>query len=69
MQGTPTSLRCQPSESHNLALQTVAHGILKQLVMNHIANCMRPDANRSSVYITLETSFNMSVSTRRLFKI
>jgi hypothetical protein len=30
--------------------------------MNHIANCMRPDADRSSVYITQETSSRVTVS-------
>lgn len=61
MQGTPLCLTNPLSESHLPCTSDSEPREPQTTTMTHIASCMRPDAVKSSVYITQETSNRMSV--------
>lgn len=61
MQGTSSCLKCPPPESHQPCTSYSDPRAPQTSTMTHIASCIRPDADKSSVYMTQETSSTLTV--------
>lgn len=61
MQGTPSCLTCPPPESHQPCSSDTDPRDPQTFAMAHIASCIRPDADKSSVYISQETPARIMV--------
>lgn len=61
MQETRSCLICSPPESHQPCTPDGDPRVAQTIAMTHIVSCMRPDADKASVYIAQETSSRILV--------